>query len=44
MNTGGRDEKRTVEPVLNSFFRTEYVFSNNKLFDGLARKQHNVQL
>ena len=31
-------KKRTVEPVLNSFFRTKYIFSNKKSFDGLARK------
>ena len=37
-------KKSSVEPVLNSFFRTKYIFSNNKSFDGLARKQHNVQL
>ena len=37
-------EKRTVEPVLNSFLRAKYIFLNNKTFNGLARKQHNVQL
>ena len=44
INTGVKDEKRTVEPMLNSFFRTKYIFSINKCSDGLARKQHNVQL
>ena len=37
-------KKWTVEPVVNSFLRTKYVISNNKTFDGLARKKHNVQI
>ena len=41
---GEKMKKRTVEPVLISFFRTKYTFSNNKTSDGLARKEHFVQL